>query len=603
MAIRDKNRVFSGFDNLSDGMDAGRNPSLIAQTQCASADNMVFRGGVPRTRPAFALVSIDFSDEGVVYDADGFFVELGGPSGSDDFFNGIFQGACYYSPGGGKPECIMLMTSGRLFRMTPRFGITFGFQTEMDVQEIALDKINSPTLSRAYLVQADRFCVIQDGQSRPIIYDGVVARRATDTEVPVGTIMAYGMGRLVVAVNGKREIMFGDLYGSGENASDPGASVLSFTETGFLNEGGSATLNFSMGKIEAMVFPSQQDTSTGDGELLVGAEGGVTHYHVSLPRDQWKDSAFAQVTLVGVGFRGDRAVASVNGDVWFRSEDGFRSYRQARAEQSGWAHLPMSTNVRTWTENDTPQWLDYASMIPFDNRLISTCSPMPNNWRVFHNGLLSLDFDVLSTFGEATRPAWDGHWSGLRVQQLVEGSFAGVHRAYALGLALIDNLVSGVPLFIVSEITRDEVLDGDGDSIPWELVTRSMDFDSPYNEKELFGADLWVHDVRDAVTIALEYRPDQHPVWTEWQTLPQISMVGVVQAITPGGVPTLTQGFFPRRTIIKPENVVDDEDFTGRNMRLGYEFQARIRGEGHCALRKLRVHAKDLTEDDKAKVP
>jgi len=601
--ISDQNRAYDGFSSLAAGVDCGRNPSLIDEIQCATADNMVFRGGVPTTRPAFAACSISFSDVGVHYDSQGFFVGLSGPEGLDTFYQGLFQGAGYYSPGGGKPECIMMTAGGRLFKLTPQFGIKFGEVTDLDVQEIALDKLNFPTNNRAYFVQADRFCVIQDGQSKPIIYDGVVARRAKDDEVPVGTIMAYGMGRLIVVVNDFREIEFSDLYGSGIDANDPGAAVLKFTETTFLNEGGTASIAFSLGKLSGMHFLPQQDSSVGDGELLAFSEGGITSFQLAIPRDQWKQSAFQRVLLYNTGARGWRSIVSVVEDVWFRSDDGWRSYRQARAEATSWAHLPISTNVRIWTDNDTTEWLDYGSAINFDNRLICTCTPQPNEWRVFHNGLLSLDFDVLSTFGQATKPAWDGHWTQLRTQQLIEGSFGGVHRAYSLGLSLTNDPLAGRPNFVVSEITKDGIRDGGDTPIPWEIVAKSLNFQSPFNEKELFGADLWIDDVQDPLTISLEYRPDQHPIWTAWQTLPEIDVVGTAQAITSGGVPTLLHNFFPRRTIAKPENDVDNASFTGRSMRRGFEFQPRIRGTGHCALRKLRLHAKQLVEDDKARVP
>jgi hypothetical protein len=594
--ILDQNRVYDGFSNLSGGMDAGRNPSLLEPTQCSSAENMIFRGGVPKARPGLPFCSITFSSTGVHYDTSGFFVGLSGPEGSAAFYSGIFQGACYYSPGGGKVESIMLMTGGRLFKATPQFGTNFY------VEEIALDKLNFPTNPRAYLVQADRFCVIQDGQSKPIIYDGVVARRAKDGEVPVGTIMAYGMGRLIVVVNDSRELEFSDLYGSNADANDPGAAVLKFTETTFLNEGGTASISFSLGKLSGLHFLPQQDSSVGDGELLAFSEGGISSFQLAIPREQWKESAFQRVVLYNTGARGWRSIVSIVEDVWFRSDDGWRSYRQARAEATGWSHLPMSTNVRTWTDNDTIEWLDYGSAIYFDNRLICTCTPQPNSRRVFHNGLLALDFDILASFGQTIKPAWDGHWTGLRTQQLVEGSFQGVHRAFSFGLSLTDDLITGKPNFVIAEITRDAISDNDV-PISWELIPKSFHFDSPFNEKELFGADLWIDDVQDSVVVSMEYRPDQHPIWTPWQTLPEIDAVGTAQAITPGGVPTLLHNFFPRRTVAKPENDVDNESFTGRNMRRGFEFQPRIRGTGHCALRKLRMHAKPLVEDDKAKVP
>lgn len=602
MAILDKNRSFDGFSNLSDGVDAGRNPSLIAPTQCASADNMVFRGGVPRTRPGIRITYRNHTNPNMLYDATtGVFISATGVSGQGGTINatGVFQGACYYAPGGGKPACIMAMIGGRLFQYIPHPYVTGGgVAGTMEINEIALDKTNSATLTKAYIVQADRFCVIQDGQSKPIIFDGVTARRAEDEEVPVGTIMAYGMGRLIVVVADFRQIIFGDLYGS-HDEPDPGLSVLKFTETGFLHEGGAASISFSLGKISGLHFVPQQDSSVGDGELLCFSENGMTTFQMALPREEWKESKFQRVVLYNVGARGWRAVLSIGEDVWFRSDDGWRSYRQARAEQGGWTHLPMSTNVRTWTETDTVKLLDYGSAIYFNNRLIATCSPYPNSGKLFHNGLLSLDFDVLSTFGQATRPAWDDHWTSIGITQLVAGNFNGEDKAFAFSTNL------NIPHEITKTSHSDyyHISGTVPASITWELVLRSMDFESPYNEKELFGADYWLDKVANETEISVWYRPDQHPEWTFWQALPVVSPVGVIQNITLGGVPTLRHNFVPRRTIIKPESVVDDEDFTGRMMRRGFEFQVRIRGQGYCELRKVRLHAKQLIEDDKAKVP
>lgn len=606
MAILDKNRLFDGYQSLAAGMDSGRNPSLIDKMQCARADNIVFRGGVPRTRPGIRITYRDHVNPHMLYNADGTFGgDPGfGLQGASNFGQGVVQGACYYAPGGGKRESIMAMIGGRLYKVTPLPSVGLpGFEDTMEVTEIALDKTNFATSTKAYLTQADRFCIIQDGQSKPIVFDGVTATRSDD--IPVGTIMAYGMGRLVVVVADFRQIIFGDLYGSHDG--DPGESVLKFTETGFLNEGGAASVTFALGKISGLHFVPQQDSSVGDGELIAFSEGGMSTFQMALPREQWKESNFQRVVLYNVGARGWRSIVSIGEDVWFRSEDGWRSYRQARAEAGGWTHLPMSTEVRTWTENDTTKLLDYGSAIYFDNRLLSTCTPYPNSGKPYHNGLLSLDFDVLSSFGQSTRPAWDGHWTvpDLKIFQLIEGAFDGKHKAFMF--ALSEPL--GTLLNFIYEITKDSSddyyspLEPNPQPIECELTTRSFDFESPFNEKELWGADTWVDAVKTPVAISLEYRPDQHPDWTAWQTLPAISPVGTAQAITPGGVPTLMPNLFPRRTIEKPANDVDGSAFTGRNMRRGYEFQTRLSWTGSCALRKLRLHAKQLVEDDKALVP
>lgn len=603
MLVDDK-RVYDGYASLAGGQDAGRNPSLIEESQCAASDNLVFRGGVPTTRPGIRVTAHEYTNPHMFYNADDTFggQGTGAFSSRNNHEQGIFQGACYYAPGGGKAECMMFMVGGRLYQVIPRPHVSLaGFSETMEITEIPLDKLNHPTKTKAYLVQADRFCVIQDGQSKAIVYDGVTARRALDDEVPVGTIMAYGMGRLVVTVNGDREVAFSDIYGSNEDANDPGAAVLKFTETTFLNEGGTASIAFALGRITGLHFVPQQDSSVGDGELLAFSEGGISSFQLALPREQWKESAFQRVALYNIGARGWRSIVSINGDVWFRSDDGWRSYRQARAEISGWAHLPMSTEVRTWTENDTVDLLEYGSAIAFDNRLISTCTPQPNNGQLFHNGLLSLDFDVLSSFGKASRPAWDGHWSPtIRVCQLVQGAFNGEHKAFVFSL---HNPVSQFFNYI-HEITKDDRVDSfsiftrAAVPIAWELITRSFDFKTPFNEKSLYGGDLWVDDV-EAVTVTASFKADQKPDWTAWQSLPSITSVGTPQEITNGGVPTLRPGYYPRRTFTKPPDGCDSAQ-TGRMLRRGYEFQIRLTGVGHCSLRKLRVHAREVVENARA---
>ena len=49
MAIHDANRVYDGWVSLEGGVDGGRTQLLLDPNQCASAENMVFRGGHPKT--------------------------------------------------------------------------------------------------------------------------------------------------------------------------------------------------------------------------------------------------------------------------------------------------------------------------------------------------------------------------------------------------------------------------------------------------------------------------------------------------------------------------------------------------------------------------
>lgn len=610
--IIDPNRVYSGFSNVAAGVDGGRSPDLIEQNQCAEMENMVCRGGKATTRPGFRAPDIEFEDE-VYFKLNGAVDDVpAGPASISTeaaFKTKVFQCACYYTPPN-QPACIMALIGGRLFRIEPMMNnilkvsefivenqTSRRYVTDFSGFATGLAPIlrNSERLNMAYMCQADRFLIAQDGESLPIIFDGVKARRAEDDEVVVGTIMAYGQGRLVVVRD--QDIFFGDLYGS-HDLPTAGESVLKFTETTFLNEGFPASISSSFGKITAAFFTPQQDSATGDGELLVAAERGVSSFFVSQPREQWKESAFQRIALQNVGVRGHRSPVSKNGDVWFRADDGCRSYRQARSEISGWAHLPLSTEVRKWIENDTAWMLQYASAVTHENRIYFTCTPQPNQGQPFHEGLLSLDFDVLSSFGQASKPAWDGHFSGMRVTQLVVGKFNRDERAFAF--ALDENDENSI-----YEITHDDPHDFSG-PIPWSITGRSLPFESsggqemPFNLKELYQADLWVDNVNDTpVTPVLEYRPDQAQDFVPWGTFAQINPNGTCGTTNCGGCPTIKSGFRPRLQLGKPPDDCDDAQ-TKRFYRLGYEFQPRLSGTGHCSIRKLRLHGQMPVENPQA---
>lgn len=613
MAINDNNRVYDGFTSTAAGMNGGLQPNLIAKNQVAFLENMVNRGGCPKTRPGFKQLNANISAPNFSYNSSGFRPGSGavGTRSIDVWESGLFQGASYYAHPGGE-ECLMASIGGRLFRIVPRTYYA-------DITEVPIpDKRNRDTLSLAYMVQADRFHITQDGESLPIIFDGIVARRANVDEVPVGTLMAYGMGRLVVVRPQSREILFGDLFGS-HGGSDPGASVLKFTETNYLAEGGSASIPFSLGEIVAAIFYPQQDTASGNGELLIFAEKGMASFFLSLPRERWKESNFQRLGLLEVGGRGHRAFVPVNEDIWFRSGDGWRTYRQARSEIHGWQQLPLSTEVREYTENDTQSLLRYASAVHFDNRLIATCTPIPNKGaaahdplgnilptgRLYHEGFVVLDFDVLSSFGQATRPAWDGHWTGLKTYQLIEGTFKGNHRAFAFG----QDDGGTNRLF---EITKNAVVDIKGSpaaNVPIQgtLVTRAMDFDEPFNEDEVLDADMWLDNIRTDTTLQTFYKPDQYPEWVPWRPhadatcpMPELEAIGTCGATNCGGCPTIKPGFKPRLSFGKPPTVCDET--TKRNTRRCYDFQTKIVMTGNATIRKFRSMNDRLVEKSMATI-
>lgn len=592
MPLPEKGMKRDGWTSLAGGVDAGRDPAAIDKNQAHRANNLVFRGGVgAETRPAIRAHDLNFERRNMTYLVTGQFSTIDGvPDQSvTNFHTGTFQCADYFAPRG-TPACLMAVVGGRLYQIIPRPA------RSLDITEIQLPYRNRNTIPLAFMYQADRFHVTQDGESKPIIFDGVSARRATEGQIPVGTFGQYGQGRIAQVVNG-RELSFGDLYGSHDGRegkksfTDPGDSVLEFSETTFANEGFNASIAFKLGPITGLKFAPQQDSAVGDGELLAFSENGISSFFLAQPRELWKDSAFQRITLEGTGGRSHSMIVSVNGDLWFRSDDGWRSYRQARAEIQGWAHLPMSTEIRDYMIADTAQLLRFGSGINFNNRLIATCTPRTNSGRVYHSGLTSLDFDVLSTFGQATRPAWDGHWDGLKFLKLVEGKFDGVNRAFAFAIDADGNNQ-------IYELRPEPGAEDFSGPIPWRLDMRSMDFDTPFNEKKIQGADLWVDDVTSEVVIHAKYKSDQEPDWQEWQTLNVIEAVGECQATDCAGVPTIRKGYYPRRSLITPPPSCNEQ--TRRQGRRCFEFQTQLSGEGHCILKRYRLNAVMLDEDEKA---
>jgi hypothetical protein len=157
------------------------------------------------------------------------------------------------------------------------------------------------------------------------------------------------------------------------------------------------------------------------------------------------------------------------------------SYRQARSEPSGWAHIPLSTNVKQYLGNDSEFLLKFCSSMYFDNRILCTTSPIWYNGRPAHYGMVVVDFDIISSFAgtaqtpQASKPAWEGQWTLWNFNdppplfhfaspiQMFTGIFNGGTRAFAFCI----NEKNENQLF---ELSLDDKDDWDGHKISWELV-------------------------------------------------------------------------------------------------------------------------------------
>lgn len=409
------------------GVDSSRIPSLLSTNQAAWAGNCSFRDGCAKTRSRFFQLPLVFANDeqetwilnhavqGVTIFSPRYreavqVVSIGGrifeinmttfavkeiTPHSMTQTNGVFVvpaigasttinvvdssvipiGLPIEVEGG---RYLVVSISGQMLTVT-NIDATAGGTSGATV--MALDP-NSSTLGRAWMQEAEIFLIIQDGQKRAIIYDGSKSWRSNivQQQVPTGKQMAYGKGRLWVAVN-ENEYVAGDIVGG--QLHDPTYpkkvdALLYYTENTFLAGGGAFRVPLKSGSITAMIFMPVLDTSTGNGPLLIFTERAIFSCNASEDRDTWQKATSALQTIVSIGNGAvsHYAVAqTTNSDIFFRSPDGVRSFYLALREYANsWGSTPNSTEMDKVLPFDDLLLLKYGSMIQFDNRTAGQCA-------------------------------------------------------------------------------------------------------------------------------------------------------------------------------------------------------------------------------------
>lgn len=589
--ITDPKRVSDGFSNLSGGVDQGRDPRTILPIQVADAVNTTFRGGFAHSRPGYWKIPLTFPDSEGNED-----IDL-----RNQFERPQWQGASPYLPIGGVAYPVVAI-GGRLFKINTN-------NNDYPVQDITcLNDPNSSRLRKNWFVQAEDFLIIQDGLSGAIIFDGSSARRSNPLgqEVPTGSVMAYGMGRLWVADPDGRFFTAGDIvYGSsGTSTYDGRDAVLKFTENTFLNEGGVFGVPVTSGPITAMLFPANLDTSSGQGPLQVFTQ--TIGFSVNVPTDRttWKNLTYpiGTVNLTSFGPTNQMSTIPINSDIYFRASDGWRSYAIAQRNfMTQWANTPLSKEMGITLSFDNTDELEFSSACLFDNRMLGTVSPlnMPRS-NTYHKGLCVLDFDLVSSMRDKTPPVWEGIWSGLNILQVLTCG----DRCFMFVLSS-DNLIE------LWEIVTDALFDRpDGitdTAIPWSITSRTMTCpvaypsnaftpsQDPTGLKELATADLWVDRIVGTVTFTAYFRTDRNPVWRIWHSW---SVCGLDCKCNTFGctLPTpFAKQYRARMRLPNPDSNCDSQGIKPDTQ--GYDFQVRLDIVGQCQINLFKIHTYQKEED------
>lgn len=440
-----------------------------------------------------------------------------------------------------------------------------------------------PGANQVYLVN------LTDIPGDPIAVNATISSIA---EIPTAEPMVYYMGRLWLALG--REYLAGDIVRgpSGTTPYEYRDSILKMTENTYLALGGTFIVPTNAGNIRALAFPANLNTALGEGQLLVFTREQIYSVNVVPTRAAWAtlSEPIQRVAQINFGTTSDRSIVGVNGDLFFQSPDGIRSFIQAIRDFDQWGDVAISVEEQRAIEANDRSLLRFGSGIDFNNRLLQTCLPYLTDVGVAHRGLMPLNFDLISTLASSLPPAWEGLNEGLAILRVLKGDFGGRQRAFAL----VRGQSGAIEVWELTDFAQeDENLSGDS-RISWRFETPSYTWSKPFELKELDTLEIWLDRLYGNVEFAVEFRPDQWPCfepWTKWIECAPRNSCEDCGILLPCEYPEQIYPMQYRATIVLPKPPTRCATSQSRPLHLGYSFQFRISIKGHCRIRGLMVHA------------
>lgn len=492
-----------GFIALSRGMHEELAPLILSEQAYARGINIVSRGGLIRTRPAFQQNAPPL------------------PA----LPPGRFQGAALYSLE--DDARIVVVVSGVLYQ------VKVSSWTVGAVAGVSL-KADRP----CYFCQADKYMIVQDGESWPAILNEDAgyqpdpnahsADPAPFWTVPTGTKMAYGHGRIYVVVPtvgsvadlGERFFEAGDVLWTGDVDYDGTnvPNVLKFVDAATVATGGAFSLPDELGFITGMKFLRNAQTGTDFGALLVFARNGVSAFSVNIPRAQWLGldgtgnvigENISQVLFSGFGTYAHRALVNVNNDIYVRGRDGLRTvgFSVSQGQSATVASLPMSEEVASLLAVDGYEEQLEASAAVADHRFCVLAGGRRSaTGEMVFDRMIVLDGQTAATLGGGAE-YYDGAWCGLDMLQVLSVSIDGRDRI----VVFRKEADTSIGMSIVGDDCSDEEL------LPvCRLYTRAFGFPSMplLNFRKLKSVTILLDELRGSVTAAVYFRPWGRVLWT-----------------------------------------------------------------------------------------
>ena len=610
-------RVVAAVESLIGGMNAAVAPHAITDTQYARAVNVAVRGGFASTRPGWHMLSSGLVEH-LTPGASGFQGAGIWSTADGEYLASVWQGQVYLM----KLSTGAVTVVGAYLNSTAQVHITQAAQYLCFFDGVGLLVLDwvaataTAVVKKSSVIPETMTDDSWDPQWQNVAFSDLIAQYMLDhpgvtfavasaavlaaqaaPSFPIGTIALFVHGRIhLVAATGalnRRYFLSSDIL----LPADP-SSVIRWWENQYLNSGGGLGLPEEMGDIRGMSVLRQTDaTASGLGALLVFAQSGVAAFNVFQPREGtfditlsdgatifvqprlltpgWKDKQIAQVLFRGAGTESPWAIANINGDIFYRSQDGWRTLRQTMQASQGsmTANAPASAEVKPFIALDTGvSKLDRISATTGDHRLLMTASRQTDE---SYAGIISFDSNTLTTLGQPPLAAFDGLWTGFNFVKLLSSSsdilaIASDGRVYRQGA------------------TQYDIKDSVNIPIECQVVTKQLSFRSGANAwrgmVELRFLDVWAKDIEGTLNLAVYYRPDNHPWWTP---------MGTKTIVVAAGSPVEER----RRLRFNPCNTTAMVAAAeGSPMTQGETFQFLLIWTGQMTLRRLYCEATPIQE-------
>lgn len=656
---KDLESIFDGLTTFEGGVNSGVVPSLVRHNQLHQAFNASLRGGFIGPRSMFHQRTLDFDGDSVLQTR----FRAGRWQGAETYRSdsgkisliAVINGRVFRIDPTGNTYKVMeitpiIQTLTTVVFVAPAIGAVVaitvsdtsnfkaGYEIEILGRNYVVESITSPTdmvvrnvdeiagtivpigtpvirwdlnpASRphAWLWQSEKWMIINDGQSIPIFFDGATARRSRPLsgELTAGRMGVYWKGRNWWVNPDGLTFRAGDaVYSSsgtiGENKRD---AVLKQTQNTFLTTG-QFSVPTNAGEILAMRDVANLDVSLGQGPLQVLTATTIFNCDAPVDETQWQSTTnvLLSVSQVDGGGLSQYSTVVANGDLFYRSFPGIQTLILGRRDfQQRWGNKPISREMNSILKTDNPALLDFSTALKFDNRLLMSTQPTISDRGVYHRGLISLDFDILSTLQGSTPPVYDGAWSGLQTLQMVKGTFGVVERAFSFSLnaGLID-------LFEIMPWEKEFEDTNDGQPYPvvWSFETGDL-FNRPGPEGfeliRLMDGEIHVEDIRGRVDFRIFYYPDTHPCpifWHGW------SVCADQAECLPDPFTCLTilnpqPQYRTRMGFGEPKN--DCDPITNKLFRDFYTCRLRIVIQGWCKVTGIKLRATKQYESSMAPV-